>query len=162
MMTAMADARRLSTPATPATGHVGPAGLGLGRAALAVFVKDLRIELATREIVTTAAFFAALVAILASVSFATGPQTTTRVAPGALWLAVMFSSVLALGRTWQRERDDSALMGLLVSPIPRAAIWCGKAAGVLAFGSLLVGLFYLICWVDIRNSKKRYAARQGR
>jgi heme exporter protein B len=105
----------------------------LGRAALAVFVKDLRIEVATREIVTTAAFFAALVAILASVSFATGPQTTTRVAPGALWLAVMFSSVLALGRTWQRERDDSALMGLLVSPIPRAAIWCGKAAGVLSF-----------------------------
>jgi len=105
----------------------------MARAALAVLAKDLRIELATREIVTTAAFFAALVAILASVSFATGPQTTTRVAPGALWLAVMFSSVLALGRTWQRERDESALMGLLVSPIPRAAIWCGKAAGVLAF-----------------------------
>jgi heme exporter protein B len=140
MMAAMADARRPpaaprapSLAPSPATGHVGPVGLGLGRAALAVFVKDLRIELATREIVTTAAFFAALVAILASVSFATGPQTTTRVAPGALWLAVMFSSVLALGRTWQRERDDSALMGLLVSPIPRAAIWCGKAAGVLAF-----------------------------
>ncbi len=93
----------------------------------------MRIELATREIVTTAAFFAALVAVLASVSFATGPQTTTRVAPGALWLSVMFSSVLALGRTWQRERDESALVGLLVSPIPRAAIWCGKAAGVLAF-----------------------------
>jgi heme exporter protein B len=106
---------------------------GLARAALAVLAKDLRIELATREIVTTAAFFAALVAILASVSFATGPQTGTRVAPGALWLAVMFSSVLALGRTWQRERDESALMGLLVSPIPRAAIWCGKAVGVLAF-----------------------------
>ena len=105
----------------------------MARATLAVLAKDLRIELATREIVTTAAFFAALVAILASVSFATGPQTTTRVAPGALWLAIMFSSVLALGRTWQRERDESALMGLLVSPIPRAAIWCGKAVGVLAF-----------------------------
>ena len=89
--------------------------------------------MATGEIVTTAAFFAALVAILASVAFATGPETTTRVAPGALWLAVFFSSVLALGRTWQREREESALVGLLVSPIPRAAIWCGKAAGVLAF-----------------------------
>jgi heme exporter protein B len=100
---------------------------------MAVLKKDLRIEAATREIVTTAAFFAALVAILASVAFATGPQTTTRVAPGALWLAVVFSSVLALGRSWQREREESALVGLLVSPVPRAAIWCGKAAGVLAF-----------------------------
>jgi heme exporter protein B len=95
--------------------------------------KDLRIELSTREIVTTTAFFAALVAVLASVAFTTGPETTTRVAPGALWLAVLFSSVLALGRTWQREREESALVGLLVSPIPRAAIWCGKALGVLAF-----------------------------
>jgi heme exporter protein B len=55
------------------------------------------------------------------------------VAPGALWLAVLFSSVLALGRSWQREREQSALVGLLVSPVPRSAIWCGKALGVLVF-----------------------------
>jgi heme exporter protein B len=118
-----------------------------------VFVKDVRIEAATREIVTTAAFFAALVAILASVAFATGPQTTTRVAPGALWLAVLFSSVLALGRSWQREREESALVGLLVSPIPRAAIWCGKALGVLAFivavEVVLVPLVALLFHVDL-------------
>jgi heme exporter protein B len=98
-----------------------------------VLAKDLRIELSTREIVTTTAFFAALVVVLASLSFTTGPETTTRVAPGALWLAIAFSSVLALGRTWQRERDESALVGLLVSPIPRAALWCGKAVGVAVF-----------------------------
>jgi heme exporter protein B len=103
------------------------------RAALAVLAKDLRIELATREIVTTAGFFAALVAIMTSVAFSTGPQTTTRVAPGALWLAIAFSSVLALARSWQREREEGALSGLLVSPVPRAAIWCGKAVGVLGF-----------------------------
>jgi heme exporter protein B len=103
------------------------------RGALLVFAKDLRIEAATREIVTTAAFFAALVAVLASVAFTTGPEATTRVAPGALWLAIVFSSVLALGRSWQREREESALLGLLVSPVPRSAIWCGKAAGVLLF-----------------------------
>ncbi len=123
------------------------------RASVAVFLKDLRIEVATREIVTTAAFFAALVAILSSVAFATGPQTTTRVAPGALWLAVLFSSVLALGRTWQREREESALVGLLVSPIPRAAIWCGKAAGVLAFilavEVVVVPLVALLFHVDL-------------
>lgn len=123
------------------------------RASFAVFLKDLRIEIATREIVTTAAFFAALVAILSSVAFATGPQTTTRVAPGALWLAVLFSSVLALGRTWQREREESALVGLLVSPVPRAAIWCGKAAGVLAFifavEVVVVPLVALLFHVDL-------------
>jgi heme exporter protein B len=111
----------------------GAGSTGLLAGSLAVFVKDLRIEIATREIVTTTAFFSALVVILASVALATGPATTTRVAPGALWLAIVFASVLALGRTWQREREEAALVALLVSPIPRAAIWCGKALGVLAF-----------------------------
>lgn len=103
------------------------------RGAAVVLFKDLQIEASTREIVTTAAFFAALVVILTSVAFSSGPAATTRVAPGALWIAVLFSSVLALGRSWQREREESSLLGLLVSPIPRAAIWLGKAAGVLVF-----------------------------
>jgi heme exporter protein B len=117
----------------PGASPVARAPVGFLRGSLAVLFKDLRIEVATREIVTTAAFFAALVAILGSVAFATGPQTTTRVAPGALWLAIVFSSVLAMGRAWQREREESALVGLLVSPVPRAAIWCGKAVGLLTF-----------------------------
>lgn len=125
----------------------------LSRSALAVLAKDLRIEISTREIVTTTAFFAALVAVMASVSFATGPETTTRVAPGALWLSVAFSSVLALGRSWQREREESALVGLLVSPAPRAAIWCGKAAGLFAFVTavevVVVPLVALLFHVDL-------------
>src|SRR5439155_24148382 len=35
--------------------------------------------------------------------------------------------------TWQRERDEGALTGLLVAPIARAAIFLGKAMGVFAF-----------------------------
>jgi heme exporter protein B len=125
----------------------------LVRASLAVVAKDFAIELATREIVTTAGFFAALVAVLASVAFTTGPETTTRVAPGALWLAILFSSVLALGRSWQREREESALVGLLVSPAPRAAIWWGKTIGVVGFMAavevVVVPLVALFFHVDL-------------
>jgi heme exporter protein B len=121
--------------------------------AFAVLTKDLAIELATGEIVTTAGFFAALVAILASVAFTTGPETTTRVAPGALWLAIAFAAILALGRSWQREREESALVGLLVSPVPRAAIWFGKAAGILGFvlavEVVVVALVALFFHVDL-------------
>ncbi len=126
---------------------------GFFRASAIILAKDFAIELATGEIVTTAGFFAALVAIMASVAFATGPETTTRVAPGALWLAIVFAAILALGRTWQREREESALVGLLVSPAPRAAIWCGKAAGVLVFMMavevVVVPLVALLFHVDL-------------
>jgi heme exporter protein B len=123
------------------------------RGTLVVLAKDLRIEASTREIIVTAGYFAALVAIMASLAFATGPETTTRVAPGALWLAIVFASILALGRSWQREREESALLGLLVSPVPRAAIWCGKAVGVLAFvlavEVVVVPLVALLFHVDL-------------
>jgi heme exporter protein B len=141
-----------NTPATrPSPSAFRPHGFVRGSAI--ILAKDFAIELATREIVTTAGFFAALVAIMASVAFATGPETTTRVAPGALWLAIVFAAILALGRTWQREREESALLGLLVSPVPRAAIWCGKAAGVLVFmlavELVVVPLVALLFHVDL-------------
>jgi len=103
------------------------------RDAWLIAAKDLRIEARTREIVTTSGFFATLVAIMTSVAFSTGADTTKRIAPGAIWIPVAFASILALGRTWQRERDDAALTGLLVTPIARASIFLGKAVGVFAF-----------------------------
>lgn len=136
-------------------GDLGREGgaVGFFNAVIVTLMKDLRIELSTREILTTTGFFAVLVAILEAVSFSTGEEATTRVAPGALWLAIVFSSVLALGRSWQREREESAFIGLLVAPIPRAAIWCGKALGVLAFVTavelVLVPFVALLFHVDL-------------
>lgn len=101
--------------------------------ALLVARKDLAIEISTREIVTTSGFFAVLVAVIASLAFYAGSDTTVRVAPGVIWVAVAFASVLALGRTWQREREDGALTGLLASPTSRSAIFAGKALGVSVF-----------------------------
>ncbi len=126
-----------ASPVTPPPASSVPSPPGWVRATLLVLGKDLAIELRTREIVTTSGFFAALVAILTSVSFYAGPETTSRVAPGALWLSIAFAAILALGRTWQRERDEAALTGLLVAPIPRASIFLGKALGIFAFVSLV-------------------------
>lgn len=99
--------------------------------------KDLAIELATGEIVTTSGFFAVLVAIIASLAFFAGAGAAVQVAPGVIWVAVAFASVLALSRTWQRERDDGALYGLLVMPLARSAIFAGKAIGLLIFISIV-------------------------
>ncbi len=105
--------------------------------ALVVARKDLAIEAATGEIVTTAGFFGVLVAVIASLAFFAGPGATVQVAPGVIWVAVAFASVLALSRTWQREREEGALLGLLVSPAPRSAIFAGKAIGVAAFVAVI-------------------------
>lgn len=116
--------------------------------------KDLSIEVATGEIVTTSGFFAVLVVVIASLAFYAGPEAKVRVAPGVLWVAVAFASILALGRTWQREREDGALLGLLASPIARGAIFAGKAAGVAVFITLVelivVPVTALLFAIDLR------------
>jgi heme exporter protein B len=122
--------------------------LNFVQATWTILRKDIHIEVATREIVVTSGFFAILIVVMASVAFATGPQMAPRVAPGALWLSIVFASILALGRTWQREREGGALVGLLMSPAPRSAIFLGKALGVglflLAIEALVVPIVAIL------------------
>src|SRR5215470_14493896 len=101
--------------------------------ALLVLRKDLAIEARSGQVVVTSVFFAVLVVILASLSLFGGPATARIVASGVIWLSVTFAAVLALGRSWQREREEGALDGLLVAPLSRSALFIGKACGILAF-----------------------------
>jgi heme exporter protein B len=111
--------------------------MSIWSAALLVFQKDLRIELRTGEILVTTGFFALLVAIMTSLSFYLDNVTSRRVAPGVLWISIAFSGVLAMGRSFQRERDHDVMRALLLSPLPRPAIFLGKMLGILAFLSLV-------------------------
>ena len=66
-------------------------------------------------------------------AFHAGPAASAEVAPGVIWVSVAFASVLAMTRSWQRERECDALSGLLVMPLSRSAIYLGKALGVWTF-----------------------------
>jgi heme exporter protein B len=123
------------------------------RAAARIALKDLRIEARTGEVVVTVGLFAFLVTVLASLSFYIDQSTAVRVAPGVLWITVTFSGVLAMGRSWARERDNDAMRGLLLAPIPRSAIYWGKAVGALVFllvvEVLLLPLVALLFHLDL-------------
>jgi heme exporter protein B len=101
--------------------------------ALLILGKDLRIEARTGEVVVTSSFFAVLLVVLASLSLFGGSNTARIVASGVIWLSITFAAVLALGRTWQREREEGALDGLLVAPLSRSALFVGKLLGILIF-----------------------------
>lgn len=93
----------------------------------------MRVELSTGEVLTTSGFFALLIVVIGALSFFGGPNAVVQVAPGVIWVAVAFASVLALGRSWQRERENDALSGLLALPLERSAIFAGKAIGIALF-----------------------------
>jgi len=127
--------------------------LSLLKSSWLVFEKDLRIELRTGEILITTGFFALLVAVMSSLSFYLDDVTSRRVAPGVLWISIAFSGVLAMGRSWARERDHDVMRGLLLSPLPRPAIFLGKALGIFMFlfavEILLVPIIAVLYRVDL-------------
>lgn len=114
------------------------------RAAWLIFRKDLQVEARTGEVVITTGLFALLIAVLTSLSFYTDPSTSQRIASGVLWIAIAFAGVLAMGRSWSRERDNETIRGLLLSPIPRASIYVGKLLGSLLFLSLVELLLSIV------------------
>jgi heme exporter protein CcmB len=100
-------------------------------AAWLVTRKDLVIEFRSREIVYTTLFFAISVMLVFSFSFVREGVAVDGAAPGILWVAIAFSGTLALGRAFERERQNETLRGLLMSPADRPALYLGKLAGIL-------------------------------
>jgi heme exporter protein B len=129
------------------------------RGAWLVALKDLRIEARTREVTVSTGLFALLLVVLTSISFFVDDATSRRIAPGVLWIAIAFAGVLAIGRTWARERENDAMRALLLAPLPRASIYVGKAISALAVVAvievMLVPLVAVLFRIDLVPSLPR-------
>lgn len=110
--------------------------------------KDLLIELRSREILYTTVFFAVSCVLVFAFGFVQEGQAPEGAAAGILWIAVAFSGTLALGRTFERERQTDTLRALLMAPADRPAIYLAKLCGVLillfAVEALIVPLIALM------------------
>jgi heme exporter protein CcmB len=111
------------------------------RQAARVAWKDLRIELRSKEIIYTMAFFGALLVIIFTIAFPRDIRLARGAAPGMLWAAIAFAGTVGLGRAFDRERENDTMRALLLSPAPRLAIFFGKAIGICA----LVILVTIVC-----------------
>lgn len=103
------------------------------RVALLIAGKDLRVEWRSRTAILSAVVFAALVLVV--FNFARDPTGVAPVvlAPSVLWVTFTFAAVVALNRAFTLERENSALDGMLLAPVPRSAVFLGKYLANLAF-----------------------------
>lgn len=91
------------------------------------------MEIRSGEVVVTSSYFALLVVIVASMSYHAGGVSNSAIAAGTIWLSSAFAAVLALSRAWQREREESAFIGLLSAPLQRSALFIAKLTSLLMF-----------------------------
>ncbi len=111
---------------------------GFLRTVWIVLEKDLVVEARSRELVYTTVFFAVAVVLIFSFSFVVEGTPLTDAAAGILWVALAFAGTLALGRTFERERQSETLKALLLAPVERSALYVGKLLGMLAIMSMVV------------------------
>ncbi len=101
------------------------------RTAWLVAGKDLRIEWRSRVVTNQVLPFAAITMVL--FAFALDSEAVlARVAPGLVWLAVLFAMLVLVQRSYAIELDDGALDALRLSGVDPAALFWGKAAALAA------------------------------
>jgi len=99
----------------------------------AIVVKDATVEWRTKTAFMSAVVFAILV--LSILYFARDPTAVSSmdIAPGALWVTFTFAAMVGLNRAFLLERENQAIDGMLLTPVPRTAIFVGKMTGNLLF-----------------------------
>ena len=102
------------------------------RDAVLVAGKDLRIEARSRVTANQVAPFAVLVLVLFGFALDPDRGILGRAAPGLCWVAVLFSGLLAVQRSFAVESADGARDGLRLSGLDPAGIFLGKALAVAA------------------------------
>ena len=119
------------------------------RVAWLVVRKDIAVEVRSWELVSTTVFFAFTCVLVFAFALVEDGRAVADVAAGILWIAIAFSGTLALGRTFERERQTETLRALMLAPADRPAIYLGKLAGILLLMGLtelmlvpLIGLFF--------------------
>ena len=89
-------------------------------AARALAVRDLQLRWRRRGEARQPALVARLVLVLCALALGNDPEVLATVAPGALWVAVLLSGLLALDTLFRGDAEDGSLEQWLLAPVPLA------------------------------------------
>lgn len=100
------------------------------RDAAVILGRDLRIEQRSRVVTNQVLPFALLVLVLFAFALDPDRGVLARASAGLFWVAVLFSALLAVQRSFAVEASDEARDGLRLSGLDPAGIFLGKALAV--------------------------------
>jgi len=104
-----------------------------GRQLRALMLKDLRLELRTRDTLVAMVLFAVVAMMIFQFAVGSRGDDLTDVAGGILWATLALTAVLGVGRSWVPEREQRVLDGVLGAPVPRDVLLVAKAAAIYAY-----------------------------
>ena len=107
-------------------------------------------EWRSKEAISTMFFFSVTSLLIFNFSLDLSPIDAKDVLPGILWVTFVFAGLLGLNRSFQHEKEQSSLEGLMMAPMPRSAIYLSKMIGNYLF-LLVIELFALPVMIALFN-----------
>ncbi len=101
------------------------------RVARLIAAKDLRVELRSRVVTNQVLPFAAIVMVMFAFAL-NSDAVVSRVAPGLVWLATLFSLLILVQRSFAIENADGATDALRAAGVDPSGIFLGKAMALAA------------------------------
>jgi heme exporter protein B len=95
--------------------------------------KDLKLELRTGDSTITLIALSMLILVVLVLAFNPNEGRSGDLAAGALWVALIYAGMLGSSRALIAERENSCILGLLLSPIDCAHIYAAKLAAAFIF-----------------------------
>jgi len=124
----------------------------------ALVMKDVRLELRTRETAIAMMLFVVLAMVILQFGFDVGDRQLGQFIGGLLWVPLAFAAVLGVGRSYVAEREQRVLDTLLVAPVSRFVMLLARAIAIVGYllavqviAIPLAGIFFVRgeYWSDI-------------
>ena len=92
----------------------------------AIFVKDIVTELRAKQVLPTMIVLGMLIVWILRIACEAAPASTAVIGPAALWIAFLFSGILAQERSFAAEQHQDCIYGLLLAPVDVGTIFLAK------------------------------------
>jgi len=120
---------------------------------LAVIWKDIMLESRSRETISALFVLGLIILLIFNFAIDVEPANVARLAPGMLWIAIVFSAMLGLGRVFLIERENGCMTALVLAPVDRGSLYLAKLLVnvllLLVFEAFLLPVFALMFGLDV-------------
>ena len=92
----------------------------------AIFVKDVVTELRAKRVLPTMILLGMLIVWILRIASEASPESAAVFGSAALWIAFLFSGLLAQERSFATEQHQDCIYGLLLAPVDVGTIFLAK------------------------------------
>lgn len=92
----------------------------------AIFAKDIVTEFRSKQVLPTMIVLGMLIAWVLRIVSEAASLSTTVIGPAVLWIAFLFSGLLAQERSFAVEEQEDCIAGLLLAPVDPGTIYIAK------------------------------------